>query len=84
MLEAAAPGEKRTLLVWPITYRPVDGGQGVQGDGVLLHVGDEVVFGGGSYTDEAWVTDRLLGPPIRLACRTGQYALVTSFVSSSP
>jgi hypothetical protein len=84
MLEAAAPGGQRTLLVWPVTYRPVDGGHGVQGDGVLVHVGDSVVLGGREYTDEAWVTERLLGPSIAPACRTGRYALVTSFVSSSP
>lgn len=84
MLEAANPGGQRTLLVWPATFRPADGGHGVQGDGVLLNVGDEVVLGGGWYTDEAWVSGRLLGPPIAPACRTGEYALVTSFVSSSP
>lgn len=81
MFEAGAPGGQRTLLVWPTTYRPVDGGQGVEGDGMVLHVGEEVVLGGGEYTDEAWVTDHLVGPPILPACRTGRYALVTSIGS---
>ena len=84
MLEAPAPSGQRTMLIWPVTYRPIAGGQGVQDDGVALHVGDEVVLGGGEYTDEAWITERLVGPAIAPACRTGRYALVTSIVSSSP
>lgn len=83
MYEAVTDGGKRTLLIWPTNYAPVEGGQGVQGDGHVLSVGDEVVLGGGEYTDEAWVMDHLSGPPIADGCRTGLYALVTSVVSTT-
>ena len=83
MLEVGDPGGRRTLLVWPDSYRPVPDGQGVQGDAVVIHVGDEVVLGGGEYTDEAWVSERLVGPAISAECRTGQYGLVTSIVSTT-
>jgi hypothetical protein len=85
MYEASDDGAERTLLVWPTGFAPLSDGQGVQGDGHTLLVGDSVVLGGGEYTDETWVWERLVGPPIAAACRTGRYALVTSVVSvSSP
>lgn len=73
-----------SLLVWPTDYAPVESGDGVVGDGHALLVGDEVSLGGGEYTDETWVFDRLVGPPIAPECRTGRYVLVTSIIESPP
>ena len=47
MIEPNPPNGPRTLIVWPATYRPINGVQGAEGDGVVVHVGDEVLFGGG-------------------------------------
>ena len=75
-----APDEAgtRTMIIWPTDFAPLPDGTGVQGDGHVLLVGDEVEFGGGEYTDEAWVMERLVGPPMALECRIGRYVLVTS------
>lgn len=78
MFESPGPGYERTLLVWPSSYVPLEGGAGVLGDGVELLLGDEVLLGGGEYTDEAWVKERLIGPPVKPECLTGRYALITS------
>lgn len=78
MLESPGPGFERTLLIWPSSYVPLQDGAGVRGDGVELLLGDEVLLGGGEYTDEAWVKERLIGPPVKSDCLTGRYALITS------
>lgn len=78
MFESPGPGIERTLLVWPSSYVPLEGGAGVRGDGVELLLGDEVLLGGGEYTDETWVKERLIGPPVKPECLTGRYALITS------
>jgi len=78
MFESPGPGYERTLLVWPSSYVLLGGGAGVLGDGVELLLGDVVLLGGGEYTDEAWVKERLIGPPVKPECLTGRYALITS------
>lgn len=83
MFEAPGPGSERTLLVWPASYVPLEGGAGVRGDGVELRLGEVVLLGGGEYTDEAWVNERLIGPPIQAECQTGRYALITSMPQDS-
>ena len=70
------------LLVWPTDFAVAADGVGVAGDERVLLVGDAVVLGGGEYTDESWVMDRLVGPTIAPECRTGRYVLVTSVIES--
>jgi hypothetical protein len=70
------------LLVGPTDFAVAADGVGVAGDERVLLVGDAVVLGGGEYTDEGWVMDRLVGPPIAPECRTGRYVFVTSVIES--
>ncbi len=84
MLESAGPAYERTLLIWPPSYTPLEDGAGVQGDGIELLLGDEVLLGGGEYSDEAWVNERLIGPPIQPECLTRLYTLITSMPEDAP
>jgi hypothetical protein len=84
MLESAGPAYERTLLIWPPSYTPLEDGAGVQGDGIELLLGDEVLLGGGEYSDEAWVNERLIGPPIQSECLTRLYTLITSMPEDAP
>ena len=83
MLSSPGPGFEPSLLVWPTSYEPLEDGSGVRGDGVEVHVGDAVSFGGASYSqgEEDFVAERLVGPPIKEECVTGRYGLVTSMPS---
>ncbi|HEX5828777.1 MAG TPA: hypothetical protein VFY23_14730 [Candidatus Limnocylindrales bacterium] len=71
-----------SLLIWPADFVPAEDGNAVVGANRLIRVGDRVRFGGGEYTEEAWVFDRLVGPPVAPACRTGRYVLVTSVIEA--
>lgn len=73
-----------SLLIWPTDFASAEGGDGVVGGDRILLIGDEVALGGGEYTDEAWVFDRIVGPPVAPECRTGRYVLVTSIIDSPP